>query len=71
MASRLCQEYLGPSSTRAILVPRPALTAKFAGRIVKLTAKSRATYTAFLTLWKDADPNIPILNQATTEYAHL
>jgi serine/threonine protein kinase/Tfp pilus assembly protein PilF len=35
------------------------------------TAKSRAAYTAFLTLWKDADPNIPILNQATTEYAKL
>ena len=35
------------------------------------TAKSRAAYTAFLTLWKDADPNIPVLNQATTEYAKL
>jgi hypothetical protein len=35
------------------------------------TAKSRAAYTAFLTLLKDADPNIPILNQATTESAKL
>jgi hypothetical protein len=35
------------------------------------TAKSRAAYTAFLSLLKDADPNIPILNQATTEYAKL
>jgi len=34
-------------------------------------AKSRAAYNAFLFLWKDADPNIPILNQATTEYAKL
>jgi Tfp pilus assembly protein PilF len=34
-------------------------------------AKSRAAYNAFLTLWKDADPNIPILNQATAEYAKL
>jgi len=33
--------------------------------------KSRAAYNAFLTLWKDADPNIPILNQATAEYAKL
>jgi hypothetical protein len=33
--------------------------------------KSRAAYTAFLALWKDADPNIPILKQATTEYAKL
>jgi tetratricopeptide (TPR) repeat protein len=35
------------------------------------TAKSRAAYTAFLSLLNDADPNIPILNQATTEYAKL
>jgi len=35
------------------------------------SAKSRAAYTAFLTLWKNADPNIPILKQATTEQAKL
>jgi eukaryotic-like serine/threonine-protein kinase len=34
-------------------------------------AKSRAAYDAFLTLWKGADPNIPILKQATAEYAKL
>jgi tetratricopeptide (TPR) repeat protein/predicted Ser/Thr protein kinase len=34
-------------------------------------AKSRAAYNAFLALWKDADPNLPILNQATTESANL
>jgi tetratricopeptide (TPR) repeat protein len=34
-------------------------------------AKSRAAYNAFLTLWKDAEPSIPILKQATTEYANL
>jgi Tfp pilus assembly protein PilF len=34
-------------------------------------SKSRAAYNAFLTLWKDADTNIPILQQATTEYAKL
>jgi hypothetical protein len=34
-------------------------------------AKSRAAYNTFLTLWKDADPNIPILKQATTESAKL
>jgi eukaryotic-like serine/threonine-protein kinase len=33
--------------------------------------KSRAAYNAFLTLWKDADPDIPILKQAITEYAKL
>jgi eukaryotic-like serine/threonine-protein kinase len=25
----------------------------------------------FLTLWKDADPDVPILKQAKTEYAKL
>jgi DNA-binding winged helix-turn-helix (wHTH) protein len=35
------------------------------------TAKSRAAYQDFLTLWKDADPDIPILRQAKAEYASL
>ena len=34
-------------------------------------AKARAAYQDFLTLWKDADPDIPILNQAMAEYAKL
>jgi len=35
------------------------------------TAKSRAAYQDFLTLWKDADPGIPILQQTKAEYATL
>jgi hypothetical protein len=35
------------------------------------TAKARAKYQDFLTLWKDADPDIPILKQAKAEYAKL
>ena len=35
------------------------------------TAKSKATYQEFLTLWKNADPDIPILNDAKVEYAKL
>ena len=35
------------------------------------TAKSKAAYQDFLTLWKDADPDIPILTEAKTEYAKL
>jgi serine/threonine protein kinase/tetratricopeptide (TPR) repeat protein len=34
-------------------------------------AKAKAAYQDFLTLWKDADPDIPILKQAKTEYAKL
>jgi serine/threonine protein kinase/tetratricopeptide (TPR) repeat protein len=35
------------------------------------TAKAKSAYQAFLTLWKDADPGIPILKQAKAEYAKL
>ncbi len=35
------------------------------------TAKSRAAYEDFFVLWKDADPDIPILKQAKAEYAKL
>jgi DNA-binding winged helix-turn-helix (wHTH) protein len=33
--------------------------------------KAKATYQDFLTLWKDADPDIPVLRQAKAEYAKL
>jgi DNA-binding winged helix-turn-helix (wHTH) protein/tetratricopeptide (TPR) repeat protein len=35
------------------------------------TSKARAAYQDFLTLWKDADPDVPILQQANDEYAKL
>ena len=34
-------------------------------------AKARPAYQDFLALWKDADPDIPILKEAKTEYAKL
>jgi predicted Zn-dependent protease len=34
-------------------------------------AKARAAYRDFLTLWKDADPDIPILKEAQAEYTKL
>ena len=37
----------------------------------KDTVKARATYQDFLTLWKDADPEIPVLREAKTEFAKL
>ena len=33
--------------------------------------KAKAAYQNFLTLWKDADPDIPILKEANAEYAKL
>src|SRR5271167_2878695 len=35
------------------------------------TAKAKTAYQDFLTLWKDADPDIPILKEAKAEYAKL
>jgi serine/threonine protein kinase/tetratricopeptide (TPR) repeat protein len=35
------------------------------------TAKARKEYQDFLALWKDADPDLPILQQAKDEYAKL
>jgi serine/threonine protein kinase/tetratricopeptide (TPR) repeat protein len=35
------------------------------------TTKARTSYQDFLTMWKDADPDIPILKQAKAEYAKL
>jgi tetratricopeptide (TPR) repeat protein len=32
---------------------------------------ARAAYEDFLSLWKDADPNVPVLAQAQAEYAKL
>jgi len=33
--------------------------------------KAKTAYQDFLALWKDADPDIPILKQAKVEYAKL
>ena len=35
------------------------------------TARAKAAYHDFLTLWKEGDPDIPILKQAKAEYAKL
>jgi hypothetical protein len=35
------------------------------------TAKAKAAYQSFLTLWQNADPDIPVFKQAKAEYARL
>jgi len=35
------------------------------------TAKARAAYQDFFALWKDADPDLPILKEARAEYGNL
>jgi serine/threonine protein kinase/tetratricopeptide (TPR) repeat protein len=48
--------------------------AEFHGRVFALSGdkiKAKAAYEAFLALWKDADPGIPILKSAKAEYERL
>jgi hypothetical protein len=61
---------------RDIVVSDPigALAHLHLGRAFALSgdkAKAKAAYQDFLTLWKDADRDIPILRQAKAEYAKL
>ena len=56
------------------LDPIGALAHLQLGRVFALSgdkAKAKAAYQAFLALWKDADPDIPILKSAKAEYARL
>jgi serine/threonine protein kinase/tetratricopeptide (TPR) repeat protein len=61
---------------RGIVISDPigALAHVQLGRAFALSGdqnKAKAAYQDFLTLWKDADPDIPILRQAKAEYAKL
>ena len=61
---------------RGIVVSDPigALAHLQLGRAYALSGdktKAKSAYQDFLTLWKDTDPDIPILKQAKAEYAKL
>jgi tetratricopeptide (TPR) repeat protein len=61
---------------RGLVLNRPigALAHLGLGRAYVLqgdAVKAKAAYQDFLTLWKDADPDIPVLQQAKAEYAKL
>jgi eukaryotic-like serine/threonine-protein kinase len=61
---------------RGIVVSDPigALARLQLGRAYVLsgeTTKAKTVYQDFLALWKDADPDIPMLKQAKTEFAQL
>jgi eukaryotic-like serine/threonine-protein kinase len=54
--------------------PLGALAHLGLGRAYAMTgdsAKAKTAYQDFLALWKDADPDIPILKEAKAEYAKL
>jgi eukaryotic-like serine/threonine-protein kinase len=61
---------------RGLVLNRPigALAHLGLGRAYALqgdTVRARAAYQDFLTLWKEADPDIPVLQQAKAEFAKL
>jgi len=60
--------YLRPGS---IYISLARLQLARAYAVQKDTAKSKVAYQDFLALWKDADPDIPILKHAKAEYAKL
>jgi hypothetical protein len=49
-----------------LLLPQQSGTSADAARV-----RALAAYKGFLTLWKDADPDIAILTEAKAEYAKL
>ena len=59
----LCLEY--------ITGPLARLQLARAQKLIGDNASARKSYEEFLTLWKDADPDLPIYRQAKTEYAKL
>jgi eukaryotic-like serine/threonine-protein kinase len=75
-SSEAAAEFQKILDQRGIVVNEPigALSHLQLGRAYAMqgdTAKAKAAYQDFLTLWKDADPDIPILIEAKAEYAKL
>jgi eukaryotic-like serine/threonine-protein kinase len=74
--TRAAPEFQKFSEHRGLVVNFPwgALARLHLARAYALSgdsSKTRAAYRDFLSLWKDADPDIPILKQAKAEYAKL
>ncbi len=69
-------EFQGILDHRGVVLCDPvgALAHVQLGRAYALSGdkvKAKSAYHDFLTLWKDADPDIPILKQAKADYANL
>jgi Flp pilus assembly protein TadD/predicted Ser/Thr protein kinase len=65
--------HLGQARAYAMqaVVVAPGLSPASGAADPSALSKSRAAYNDFFTLWKDADPDIPILQQAKTEFTKL
>jgi eukaryotic-like serine/threonine-protein kinase len=67
------QKILDHPGVRPLAIER-ALAQLYLGRAHALagnTVEARKAYETFFALWKDADPDIPILLEAKAEYAGL
>ena len=74
--SEAATEFLKILDHRGLVLNRPigALAHLDLGRAYVLQGdipKAKVAYQDFLTLWKDADPNIPVLQKAKAEYTRL
>ena len=67
----LARAYALQGGVGAGLVPAPPGHPQGAPLQPNALAKARTAYQDFLALWKDADPDIPILKQAKEEYEKL
>jgi hypothetical protein len=75
-ANEAAAEFQKIIDRRSIVVSDPigALAHLQLGRALELTGdvtRAKTAYQDFLTLWRDADPDIPIFKQAKAEYARL
>jgi eukaryotic-like serine/threonine-protein kinase len=61
----------GGTAVPAVRNPANATTGETPVPRPEALAKARKAYQDFFALWKDADPDIPILKQAKAEYARL
>ncbi len=58
-------------SVRHVIGPLARLQLGRAQRLMGDNASARKSYEEFLSIWKDADPDLPVYRQAKAEYAQL
>jgi hypothetical protein len=58
-------------SVRHVIGPLARLQLGRALKMLGDNASARKSYEDFLSIWRDADPDIPVYRQAKAEYAQL
>jgi len=67
---KVCSFRLAGIVQTSLSAPSPVSKSR-APTVSLATPTKLAAYKDFLTLWRDADPDIPILKEAKAEYAKL